>query len=359
VTGKAVTEAGQEEAEGPGVSGKAGDRRIGWIWTAVASAAGLLGLSAAAYGQVPGMMPPGVDSLAAGASASVGEFLSGLFHLSTTNAREKLARVVVVVAIVVIAKYAMILVKVVTQKVMLSERGLRRFGFADRQRMVTLYGLGLSIAKYVIYLSAFGYILNELGMDYRAYMASVSLVGIAVGFGSQGLVQDIVTGFFILFENQFSVGDMVEISGQVGIVEEIGLRTTRIRNYHGAVVTLQNRNIPMALRYRQGGQEVVVDVAIAAAADRERASALLGEIGREVAEQFDDVILEAPVVKGLVTLKTKEMFVRLYAKVWPGQTWVVDAQLVPRIREVFAREGIAIQGDRVVVFYHVAKECET
>lgn len=95
----------------------------------------------------------------------------------------------------------------------------------------------------MVYFAALGFILGELGVNYTAYLASLSVIWLAVGFGSQGLVQDVVTGFFIIFEGQFDVGDMVEMSGQTGLVEELGLRMTRLRNYLGELISVPNRNI--------------------------------------------------------------------------------------------------------------------
>jgi small conductance mechanosensitive channel len=230
--------------------------------------------------------------------------------------------------------------------------------FGDRQRSITLQTLFISIARYVVYFTALGYILSQFGIDYRAYMASLSLVGVALGFGSQGLVQDVVTGFFILFEDQFSVGDMVEIGGQVGVVEEIGLRTVRLRNYHGAQVIFANRNIPLVARYRKGATEVGVDVELTDPEKGERAAQLLGQLGTELEKQFREVVMGVPQVEGLLKLETGECFVRLRARIWPGQQWVIDNQLVTRIQVLFAREGLEIPEGRVVAFYHFPEEEE-
>ncbi|MFT5368288.1 MAG: small-conductance mechanosensitive channel [Candidatus Latescibacterota bacterium] len=240
--------------------------------------------------------------------------------------------------------------------VVYSNWGPLKFIFRDHKRSITVHGLFINVSKYVVYFTALGYVLSELGVNYTTYLASLSLIGIAVGFGSQGLVQDVVTGFFILFENQFSVGDMVEISGQVGIVEDMGLRTTRLRNYFGAEVIFQNRNIPLVGRYAKGAFEFNIDVAIAELNQAEKAGVLLEKIGGEFEKQFPEIIIGTPTVKGLVELETGEWFVRLYGLLWPVQQWVIDTQMVPRIRELFKRDGIEILGDRVVAFYHLPGE---
>ncbi len=280
------------------------------------------------------------------------QFLAGLFHISAKSARAKAQRIGIVFLIGLLAKLFMDGVKWLSRLLISTAWGPFRYLFRNRKRAVTIHGLVISLLKYVVYFTAFGYILSELGINYQTYLASLSLIGIAVGFGAQGLVQDVVTGFFIIFEDQFGVGDMVEISGQVGVIEDLGLRTTRLRNYLGALIIFQNRNIPMAVNYPRG-MEVVVDVAIPDPGAAPRAAALLGRIGAEMERQFREVILEPPRVRGLVALETGECFVRLYARIWPQQQWVVETQMAPRIREGFAREGIEIPQDRVVIFHHL------
>lgn len=279
-------------------------------------------------------------------------FLQDLFDVSTADVGEKLVRIAAIVVIGLIAKLFMDGAKLVSRFLVYSQRGPLKFLFRNHQRSLTLHALVINVLKYVVYFTALGYILSELGINYKTYIASLSVIGIAIGFGSQGLVQDVVTGIFILFENQFMVGDMVEVSGQTGIVEDIGLRTTRIRNYFGAHVVLQNRNIPMAVRYKQGALEVGIDVAIASPDVAQRAAGLLQKAGTELQKQFQEIIMERPDVEGVVELETGETFVRMKSKIWPQQQWVVDAQLVPRIREIFKKEEIEIPGDRVVTFYH-------
>ncbi|MFH1568158.1 MAG: mechanosensitive ion channel family protein [Gemmatimonadota bacterium] len=296
------------------------------------------------------------DSVAAprSAYATLAGFVGDVFGISSLQELQvKLLRIAVVILIGVLAKLIMDGVQVVSRVLVFSQWGPLRYVFRNHQRSVTVHALVISLLRYVVYFTALGYILRELGIDYKTYLASLSLIGIALGFGSQGLVQDVVTGFFILFENQFSVGDMVEISGQVGLVEEIGLRTTRLRNYNGALIIFQNRNIPMAGVYRAGAMEAGVDVAIADRATADHAAELLGRAGRELHRQFEEIIMAPPEPEGLVELDTGELFVRLRARIWPLQQWVIDAQLAPRVRELFKREGVEIPADRVVTFYHL------
>jgi small conductance mechanosensitive channel len=285
-------------------------------------------------------------------------FLAWLFQVSSEDLERKILRVAIALGVLLGAKFLMDLVQWASRRLVHSRWAPLMLLFGDRQRSITLQTLFISIARYVVYFTALGYILSQFGIDYRAYMASLSLVGVALGFGSQGLVQDVVTGFFILFEDQFSVGDMVEIGGQVGVVEEIGLRTVRLRNYHGAQVIFANRNIPLVAKYRKGAVEVGVDVALADPEKGEQAGRLLGQLGAELERQFREVVMGPPQVEGLLRLETGECFVRLRARIWPGQQWVIDSQFVPRLQELFAREGLEIPAGRVAAFYHFPEEEE-
>lgn len=286
------------------------------------------------------------------------DFLGGMFDVSAASVFERLKRIGAILVIVAIAAIVMAAVRRISVFVVYSNWGPLKYVFRNHQRSITLHRLAINLIKYVVYFTALGHILNALGVNYMTFLASLSLVGIAIGFGSQGLVQDVVTGFFILFEGQFSVGDMVEISGQSGIVTEIGLRTTRIRNYLGAEIILQNRNIPMAARYRRGAMDGMIDVALEKEEDLGKAEMLLETVGEEFARQFEEVILDRPSIEDPVRLETGELFARLYVKLWPAQQWLVDQQMIPRIKEIFEKNEIAIPAGRVVAFYHRPEQPE-
>jgi len=280
-----------------------------------------------------------------------------LFDFSLEASRRKLYRVLLILAVVVVSRCAIILLRGLSHAVVLSDWGPLRFVYRrHKNRALTIHSLILNVVKYVIYFTALGFVLGELGVNYTAYLASLSVIGLAIAFGSQGLVQDMVTGFFVVFEGQFDVGDMVEIGGQTGVVEELGLRMTRLRNYLGEMVVIPNRNISLVGNFSRGAQQAYVDVAASSREAAEREVELLGQVGRELRRQFQGVILAEPEALAPISLATGEHFVRLQVAIWPKQQWVVEQQLVARIREALAREGFEVPGDRVVVFYHAREE---
>jgi len=276
--------------------------------------------------------------------------------VSPESAKQKLYRILVIAAIVAASRLLIMVLQALSRLVIYSAWGPLRFVYRrHKNRVMTLHSLALNLVKYVVYFAALGFVLGEMGVNYTTYLASLSVIGLAVGFGSQGLVQDVVTGFFIIFERQFDVGDMVEISGQTGIVEELGLRMTRLRNYVGQVVVIPNRNIAMVGNYLRGALQAQVDVAVKRAEDAERAVGVLACLAREVSRQFPGVFLGAPKVEGQVALETGEHFVRVCARLWPQQSWVIDGQFIPRAAELLAREGIETVGGRAVACYHVQR----
>ncbi len=279
------------------------------------------------------------------------DFLLQIFEISPASLIHKAEKIGVVLLIVLACQLLMRVVLTLNRWIVTSRWGLFKYVFRRGAKSLTINLLFINFIKYFIYFTGLGYILSEMGIDYRAYIASLSIIGVAIGFGSQGLVQDVMTGLFLIFEGQYAVGDMVEISGHVGLVEAITLRTTAIRNDQGELLTIPNRNIAVVGNYRDGAVHTCVDVAVAGREAVPAATARLGLICQEVYRQFAGVLRAEPETLGVVALETGEVFVRLRAAVWPGQTWVVDQQMVPRIREQFIAEGLTIPGDRVVVFH--------
>jgi len=274
-------------------------------------------------------------------------------HWSLSSVKPKVRRIAVILMIVAVSLVAVRLVRAVLQVIVWSEWGPLKLVYrSHKKRTMTIHSLVLNISKYVIYLLAIGFILTELGVNYTMYFASLSVVGLAIGFGSQGLVQDMVTGFFIVFEEQFNVGDMVEIPPHTGIVEELGLRMTRLRNYLGQRVTIPNRNIAVVGNYVRGAQQVYLDVAVAPEVDAEKAAEALERITREIAGQFPDIVLTGPRNLGELSLATGERFLRLHLAIWPQQQWVIDQEMAPRIRAAMKSAGIEIPGDRIIISFH-------
>lgn len=274
----------------------------------------------------------------------------GLAYWKKVEAR--VYRVASILAIVLVAVLLIRVLRGVSQFLIFTDWGPLGYIYRrNKSRTRTIHSVTLNILKYLIFFTALGHILNELGINYTTYIASLSVIGLAVGFGSQGLVQDIVTGFFLLFDGQFSVGDMVEISGQTGIVEEMGLRTTRLRNYIGQSVVIPNRNIALVGNYTKGCLEAYTDIAVMGDRSTSELRKRLTLLAAELFRQYEGTILAEPKNLGTLRLQTGEAFIRLRFRLWPQQQAFFDQQIVPRIREFLGREGVENPASRVAVFF--------
>jgi small conductance mechanosensitive channel len=197
-----------------------------------------------------------------------------------------------------------------------------------RPKVVTIHRLVVSALIFAIYFFALGLILQELGINLTAYLASASVLGLAISFGSQGLVQDIVIGLTLILLDTMDVGDMVEIVGTatvVGIVEEIGLRFTQVTNFYNQRVFIPNRTIANVSRFPHGGVDVYADVWIPAGADREKVAALLEGLANGMRAQFSEIILGDPVVGEPESRSGGHWnFFRILFRIWPGQGALIE-----------------------------------
>jgi len=230
-------------------------------------------------------------------------------------------------------------------------------GFVTQQpKFVTLTGLITSALTLVIYSIGLGFILTVLGMDTKqfiaTYLATASVVGFAVGFGSQGLVQDVITGLTLIFTDTLEVGDLVEISGQVGRVETVGLQFTELRNFYNQQVFLSNRNISNIARFPRGGVHAYVDVQIPANADKGKAVAAVSRVAKGMWEQFKAIVLREPELSEVHPAKPDERdFLRVQFKIWPGQGPLIETTFRQRVIEVLKQLDPNYADWMVVVTY--------
>jgi small conductance mechanosensitive channel len=198
-----------------------------------------------------------------------------------------------------------------------------------KPKLITLTRLIVSAITFGIYFFGIGFILQELGVNLTAYLASATVIGLAISFGSQGLVQDIVIGLTLIFSDAMEVGDLVEIAGAINIVigrvEEIGLRFTKLINFYNQEVFIPNRTINNVSRYPLGGIYAYADIQIPLAADQAKAVQAIAEIATGMWGQFGAIILSQPVV-GPVEMAPggRWNFLRVHFKIWPGQGGLIE-----------------------------------
>jgi moderate conductance mechanosensitive channel len=196
------------------------------------------------------------------------------------------------------------------------------FGLYDEDRPIdqksrTLVPLLHSVCMYVLYFGCGIVMLGVLGADTKPILAGAGILGLAVGLGAQSLVTDVVSGFFILFEGQFLVGDFVQIGDAAGTVEAVGIRLTQIRDGQGRLYIIPNGQIKGVVSYSKGYVNAVVDLRFPAGSDLEGIFRAMTDAGRRLRQARKEILADTE-VQGIVELGTSEMTIRAVTKVHPG-----------------------------------------
>lgn len=185
---------------------------------------------------------------------------------------------------------------------------------------------------FMLYFLAIGLILQEFGVSLLAYLASASVLGLAIGFGSQGIVQDVVTGLTFIFSDLVDVGDVVEISAQTGIVKGITMRFVELENALGAKVFIPNRTINNVINYPRGYVRCLVDITLTGdAATRDRIERCAHQQMYSVHEQFPGISIVQPTVEGRQKLPSGKEFVRIKFRIWPNRGQPIETVFTPEL----------------------------
>jgi small conductance mechanosensitive channel len=226
----------------------------------------------------------------------------------------------------------------------------------ERQRQLTLLPLAKRFFKYAIFFISFVLMLRAFGINPTAILAGAGIVGIVVGLGAQPLINDLVSGFFILFENVYLVGDYIETADARGSIEGIDIRTTRIRDPNGQLHIMRNGQMGSIINYSKGYTYAVVEVGVAYDSDLDKVYKVLKEAGKKLKER-DPNVLDPSEVKGLENFGESELTVRIVTRVKPGCHLIVAREYRKLIKEAFDKAGIEIPfARRVVIFKQDPKE---
>ena len=210
------------------------------------------------------------------------------------------------------------------------------------ERIEALTGVLRSFVTFIVWLIATFMILGEVGISLAPLLAGAGVIGVALGFGSQSLVKDFLSGIFILVEDQFGVGDIIDIEGQVdGVVEGVSLRTTRLRGVDGVVWHVPNGEIRMVGNMSQHWSRSLLDVEVAYETDVEQAKAVVKRVA-DRRWKSDSAVLEEPEMWGVEQLGASGIVLRLVVKTTPKEQWRVSRRLREEIKLAFDEEGIEI-----------------
>ncbi|MFS0672140.1 mechanosensitive ion channel family protein [Ornithinibacillus sp. 179-J 7C1 HS] len=208
-------------------------------------------------------------------------------------------------------------------------------------RAKTLESITKNILTYFLMFIFAGFILSIFDFEITTLLAGAGIVGLAIGFGAQGLVSDVVTGFFILLEQQIDVGDYVTVAGKDGVVEEVGLRTTKLRGFDGTLHYVPNREITNVSNHSRGNMRALVDIGISYNDDIDKATQILQQVCEKIAAE-DETIVEGPDVIGVQAFGASEVVLRVIGKTQNGEQWAVERKLRKAIKEAFDQNGIEI-----------------
>lgn len=220
----------------------------------------------------------------------------------------------------------------------------------SERRENTLKKLTANVISYIVYFIALLMILdNVLGFKVGALLAGAGVAGLAIGFGAQNLVRDIISGFFIIFEDQFSVGDYVLVNEIEGYVDEIGLRTTKVLSWTGEMHILPNGDIGHVTNYSIHNGVAVVDINIPYESDIDMAEQIINEIAQTLPAKYD-AFVSAPVVHGVQALELSHFVIRVIGETLPSFQWYGERMIRKEMKEGLYNQGIEIPSPRLVMY---------
>lgn len=219
----------------------------------------------------------------------------------------------------------------------------------SERRETTLVKLLQNTLSYVVYFAAILAILSAFTINVAGILAGAGVLGLAVGFGAQSLVKDIISGFFIIFEDQFSVGDYVQIGAAVGTVEEIGLRTTKISAYGGEIHIIPNGNISEVVNYSINNSLAIVDIRLGYETDIAKTEKLLEEFLTNLSEGYEALISQ-PTIVGVQELGTSEIVMRITAETQPVMQYAIARKLRRDLKIFLDKHGIEIPYPKMVMY---------
>ena len=226
----------------------------------------------------------------------------------------------------------------------------------SERREATLLKLMQNVTTYIVYFLAIMMIL-DMYIDVRTIIAGAGIIGLAVGFGAQSLVKDIISGFFIIFEDQFSVGDYVRINQAEGTVEEIGLRITKVKSWTGELHIFPNGSIIEVTNFSIHNSLAIVDISIAYEGDIQKAEKVITEFLETLPERYPEMV-KTPELLGVQMLGASEVVLRVAAETKPMKHMPIARALRKELKTCLDAHGIEIPFPRMVMYTRNEKQNE-
>ncbi|MEG0017896.1 MAG: mechanosensitive ion channel family protein [Hydrogenoanaerobacterium sp.] len=274
--------------------------------------------------------------------------LGSVFTFFSSNAGELLWGLIVVAFILLMSKLLLALISQVTTSVMENEK--YHPNILQGKRIDTMMTLVRSAARYSIYFIAILLILRQFNLfdNMKGLVVTAGIGSLAIGFGAQNLVKDVVTGFFMLFENQFSVGDYIKTEEAEGTVEATAVRVTYLRTFKGEQIIIPNGSISRVTNLSRGDNVAVITISTAYEADTRATIAIIEEAVQKFASENTDVIKEPPIVQGITGFAASSVEIGVICKVNTMKQWQVERGMRLAIKEMFDEKGISFPYPHVV-----------
>jgi moderate conductance mechanosensitive channel len=277
------------------------------------------------------------------------DWLDSTWEYLTTHAVELTVRFAIAAAIFVLA---LVLGSMLGRW---ATRALHR----KSRRSATLASVVRAAIKTVVIGIGLLMALDHIGIDIKAFLAGAGVLGLAIGFGAQSLVKDVISGFFLILDDALGEGDIANVGGEAtGVIEHVGLRVTRVRAFDGQLWYIQNGEIQKVGSFSRDWTRAVVSVGLAYEQDVAKGLRVLQEVGDAYAADNPDLVVEPPEAQGVMGFNSSDVGVRLVVKVVAPNHWAAERDLRKRVKEAFDAAGVEVPFPRHVV-YHRQEEGET
>ncbi|MCA9356219.1 MAG: mechanosensitive ion channel family protein [Candidatus Paceibacterota bacterium] len=222
---------------------------------------------------------------------------------------------------------------------------------AEKRREDTIIAIFYGTVRVVIWIVVLIMILDSVGVAIAPILAAAGVIGLAVGFGAQYLIRDIITGLFIIIENQYRVGDIIEVSGKNGVVERLTLRATTIRDLNGVLHHVPNGEVTYASNFSKDFSRININLGVSYESDIDKVEKVVNEVGVSMTEDanWKNKILSAPKFMRIDSFDDSQVTIKVLGDVVPLSQWEVAGEFRRRIKEAFDKNNIEIPYPHMVI----------
>lgn len=249
----------------------------------------------------------------------------------------------------IVRRFGKIIIEKIIRKLVPPDQFLTKE--AEKKREDTLIRVFSGTIGVLVWVAASMMILSEFGIDIGPMLAAAGVVGLALGFGGQYLIRDVIAGLFIIIENQYRVGDTVEFDGTSGTVEDITLRTTILRDLDGVVHHIQNGSFSKSSNKSKSFSRINLDIGVSYNTKLDKVIKVIDKVGKEMAKskEWKEILLEPPHFLRVENLSDSAVVLKIVGDVHPLERWSSTGELRRRLKEAFDKEKIEIPFPQIVV----------